>query len=193
MMVGTVSGQRSGVDQSKLGDVEWTGQNIGRHIGNQGFVFRELLPLRAGDCFVGGNVQVGRTFGQVQFVNGGNAGRDFFAAVSGNIDVAEQFTFLDGFGSPCTGIGIVGRLAFAEQVHRDEGKLGGCPSGHEQHAVAFRNVEKFFDIGDGFVVHSGIFLAAVAHFHDGHAGVLVVDQFRLCLFEDLLRQRRRTR
>ena len=124
-------------------------------------------------------MEVCGVFGEGALFDGGDAGGDLFGAVGDDINVSDELGFFDGFGGPGAGVGIVSGLAVTEEVHGGEGELSGGAAGHEEDAVAFGDIEEFFDVGDGFVVYGGVFFSAVAHFHDGHAGVLVVDEFGL--------------
>src|SRR5699024_10732475 len=93
-----------------------------------------------------------------------------------NVDVAELDRFLIRVVRKVAGDGVI-RLAGLHQVHRDGGELGRRAALQEQDLVVLRNGEHAAQRRLGLLDDAVIYLGAVTHLHDGHAGTLIVQHF----------------
>ena len=174
----------AGVDDAEFCDVDFSGHDVGGHVGDEGgFGVGEGLPLRAGDGFVGGDVEVGGSVGFGKF--GGD--RDFAGAVGvgvgDDVYVADGFGFGDGFFCPGAGVCVVGGLSGCAEVHGDLGELLGGAALQEEDCVVFGYAEEFSDVCFGLCLDGDVFGTAVAGFEDGDSGVIEVEEVALCFFE----------
>ena len=185
---------RARVNQTELRDVDRAGENVGGHVRHQrGGGRGEAFPLRAGDGLGGGEVHVGRAGRDVERVEFGQAGGDVLFRVSDHVNPANELGLLGGLGGPGARVDIVGDLAGAQQVHGHQGELRRRAAGHEKHGIIFGELQEFSNVFDSFVVDRFVFLATVAHLHEGHAGALKLHQLGLRLLQNFQRQYGRAR
>ena len=180
---------RAGIDQPELAEVQRTGEDVRRHIGHQRSIHGgDALHLRALNGLVGGDVQVGRARGQLEFRGLGHAGRLLLADVGRHVDFADVLAFLDGLAAPGAGIDVVRGLPLAQQVHGHQGELGAGSAGLEQDGEVVAQAHQALEVGRRLGLHGVVLLAAVAHFHEGHARAFVVHQLGLGFDQDFFGQ-----
>jgi hypothetical protein len=83
---------------------------------------------------------------------------------------------------------VVRGPALGQEVHRQDRKLQGGATLQEQRLVVLRYAHQFPEVGLRLGMDRHVFLAAVAHLHDGLAGAVPVEHFRRRFGEDFLRQ-----
>ncbi len=113
----------------------------------------------------------------------------FGLAAGGDVDVHVGAGLLDCGLAPVAGDHVVGTLAGAGEVERDQRLLGGGATGQEQHRIVLGNVEQATQVGLGLGGHGHELRTAMAHFHDGGTATVPVQHFRLRLAQDRFRQR----
>src|SRR5690606_41636429 len=113
--------QRTNIEQTEARYIQRSGQDVGGHIGYQGFVAHLGNPVEfhTTDGLVGRVVHVGSIVGQLPFVLAGNRKIVIFLGRGGDVDVAVAGGFLDGLARPDAGVDVIGTAVLTEQVQRD--------------------------------------------------------------------------
>jgi len=140
------------------------------------------------DGLVGGDVHIGGVGRELPVGAGRQRAVAVGLAAGGNVDVDVDAGLLDRSLSPMAADHVVGALAGAGEVERDQRLLGGGTTGQEQHRVVVGDIEQAAQVGLGLGGHGHEFRAAMAHFHDRSAGPVPVQHFRLRLAQDRFRQ-----
>ena len=165
-----------GVDQAVAAHIHRPGENVGGHIAHQGSGgLRDILPLGAVDGVVGAIIEVFGIGTEGQLLLSGNAVMAGGGGVTGNMDAAIFFRLPGGLAGEVAGDGIVGAAAL-KQVHGDGGKLQGGAALEKQNFMTVRHLHQGFQLLLGAVKNLLEQLAAVAHFHDGHAAAGIIQQ-----------------
>lgn len=177
------------VDESELARIERARENVRGHISDQWDIGRgELGPSYAFNGLVRGDVEIGGHVGRLYFILCRHAGGGYPCGICGDVDVAEEFSLLDGFLCPGTGVGVVGALIGSEQVHGNHGELGAGSALQEEDRLIVGNIHKLCHIGGSLFMDGRVLLAAMAALHDGHAAALEIDEIALCLLQNFERE-----
>ena len=99
--------------------------------------------------------------------------------------------FLVCFLCPLTGYNVVSHLIF-HKVHWDHGKLLGSAALKEKYLIVIRNIHQLTKILLSCVNDFLECSTSVAHFHNGHAGTIVIHHFICDFFQHLFRKDRRS-
>ena len=177
---------RARVDDAVLGHVHRPRQDVGRHIRHQRHARRGLgvvLVFGAVDGVVRADVEVIRVRTDVQLALRRHMVEVGLLGGERNVDVAELDRFLICVVRKVAGDGVI-RLAGLHQVHRDGRELGRRAALQEQDLVVLRDGEHAAQRRLGLLDDAVIYLGAVTHLHDGHAGALVVQHFGRTSLED---------
>jgi hypothetical protein len=94
---------------------------------------------------------------------------------------------------PVAGVDVVRRAAGRQQVERHRGVLALRAALQEQHLVMRGDAQQRAQVAFRFLGDRHEVGAAMAHFHDGHAGAVPVEQLLLRALEHRLGHRRRAR
>ena len=129
-------------------------------------------------------MHVGGALGVVQRGVVGHVGGDVLGGVGDDVDGADLLGFLDGLAGPGAGVDVVGGLAGQQQVHGNLRELEAGAALEEEDLVVVVDAEQLAHVGDGFGVDGVVGFAAVAVFHDGHAGAVEIGEFLLGDLED---------
>jgi hypothetical protein len=93
----------------------------------------------------------------------------------------------EGLAAPGARDDIAGHVILTEEVERHHGKLERCPALDEKYLEVLGSPGKAAHQCLGVVVDLLVFVAAVAHLHDGHAGTVVFGKLVTDFFQDLPR------
>ena len=185
---------RPGINHSEAADVYRARQNSTGHVGHERHASRigHEMKLHATDGFVGRVMQVFGLRRQAPLAGR----RDRLEAVIGsaccNVHIAKALCLLDCLSRPGAGIKVIDPCAGLGHVERHHGELQARAPLGEQDAVRVGNAQQLPQVGFGFFRHRNKFLASVADLHDGHAGLLPVQELFPDSRKDGLRQHCRT-
>jgi len=99
------------------------------------------------------------------------------------LGVAEFLRFGQSLFRPGAGGHIGGFFAGRQKIHRNHRKLEAGATLQEQYFVVLRNRQQLFQQSDRVVVDRFVFLAAMAHFQQGHARATEIQQIGLGFFQ----------
>ncbi|MNQ68146.1 hypothetical protein D3C85_826930 [compost metagenome] len=137
-------------------------------------------------------MNVGRVFRQLPLVLTGNGEIVVGLGGAGNVDVAVARSFFDGFLRPDTGVDIVGRAVFRQQVQRNLRELLAGATLQEQHFIVRGDIQQITQILLGLGGDGHELITAMAHFHDRQTLAVPVEEFTLGALQDSFGKRRRT-
>ena len=177
------------VDDAVLGNVHGLGQEAGRHVGNQELALGigQGLELGAVNGVVLADVDVVGILGNGQVGAVGDVGEGSILGGSDGVGLAIELGFLPCLLGPLAGDDVVGNLVF-HQVHGNHGELLVGAALEEQDLVVIGNVHQLPQVSLGLVDDALVGLGTVAHFHDGHAGALVIEHLGGNFSQNFLRQ-----
>ena len=147
----------------------------------------ELPELGAVNRIVLADVDVIRIFGNIEVTAIGNIAEGLVRRRGDCDSIRISGCLLKRPLGPLTGDYICG-LSVLRHVHRDGSKLLVCAALQEQDFVIVRDVHELPEIFLGFLDDAVKNLAAMAHFHDGHAASAVIQHFFLCFLKNFHRQ-----
>ena len=133
----------------------------------------ELGPV---DGIVLADVDIIRVFGNVQIGTVGDIGKSLVLGGSHLDRLAVFAGFLPGLLGPLARHDI-GRFPVLHQIHGDSRELGPGPALQEQYLVVIGDLHQFTKISLRLLDDTVKDLAAVAHFHNGHAASAVIQHF----------------
>ena len=180
----------AGVDQAELAHVHGTGENVGGHVADHGHLagLGDILPLGALDGVVGAVIEVVGLGVQLQLILAGDVDVLLVLGGSGDVHGAVLLGFLHGLVGEVAGNGVISLAGAGQQVQGDHAELHGGAALEEEDLIALGDVHQLAELGLGIVEDLLEHLGAVAHLHNGHAGAIVVGDFRAGALEDLQRK-----
>ena len=123
----------------------------------------------------------------------GNIGKLLVFRRGRDVDRSELFGLFDGFAAPLARVHIIGGLPFAQEVHGEHGELLTCAAAQEHHGVLLtgqsQNAQQALH---GVVMDALVIFAPVAHFENGHPGVVDLQNAFAGLFQNGKGQDRRS-
>ena len=163
---------RSCVDKVKILDVHLARKNVAGHIADNGNIkLGEILVLGAVNRVVGSEVYIRSIGAEREFLR--NVAVVFVGAGSSLINLAVEFSFRHGLLGPDAGVDISG-VFFSVEVSSCHQKLGAATALDEHNLVVLGDFHQLAQQLFCFCVQGSVFVAAMAHFNDAHAGVFVV-------------------
>ena len=126
----------------------------------------------------------------VNAVHIGDIGKVLVLAAGGNAGRAELSGLLSSLFAEIAGHKVVCRAGF-HKVQRHHRKLLGRAALKKAHLIVVGDVQHPAHGSLGVVDDLIKPFTAVAHLHHAHAGTVIVQQLRLCRFQNSLRQHRR--
>ena len=174
---------RAGKGDAELGDVVLLREDAGGQVRHQRHAagLRQPGVARAVDRVVAADVEVVRVAAELRLV----PVRDLrIADVLGGgnlLDVRVLLGLLDGQVGEVAGVDVVrlAGLVAGQQVQRHLRELHGRAALQEEHLVVLGDAHERAQVRLGLCDDLLIHLGAVAHLHDGHAGVAVANQLLL--------------
>ena len=180
----------SAVDHGVFRDVDRAGENVRRHVGDQGHGRREVLVvLRTVDRIIRGNMHI------VQVGRDGEALRDvgeiFVLGRRQHLDLTVTLGLFDSLLRPHTRIHIAG--FFAQEVRGNFIKIGTRTAAQIDDLVVVRNMEQLPEKLVGFLHHGVEILRPVGDRKQRKPRSVEVENCLGCIFDDLIRQNGRSR
>ena len=176
----------TGIDKTELGDIIDLAQNIGGHISHQRDIsgFRKLGPAGAVDGIVCGDMDIAgvRTEGI-----GRKMGVVVLAGGTGDVDLTIFFGFHQCVVGKIAAVNIVS-LSATHEVHGNRCEHGRGAALKEENLISLGNPHHIFQIFYRLLENVQIHFGAMAHFHDGHAGIAIAEKIALNLFKYRKRQ-----
>ena len=139
------------------------------------------------DGLVLADVDVARIVADVQIGQVGNVAKVLVLAARHDLGVAKDLGLLVGFLGPVASDDVV-RLAVGGEVHEHRGKQQAVAALEEQDLVVVRNPHELAQIGLGGLDDVGEGGRSMAHLHDGHTGILILQHLVGCLLQHWLGQ-----
>ena len=181
---------RAAVDHGVFRNIDRTGEDVRRHVGDQGHGRHEVLVvLRTVDRIVGGDmhiIQVGRNGESLRDV-----GEVPVLGRSQHLDLAVTLGLLDGLLRPHARIHITGFLA--QEIRGDFIKIGTCTAAQIDDLVVVRNMEQLPEKLVGFLHHGVEILRPVGDRKQRKPRSVEVENCLGRIFDDLVRQDGRSR
>ena len=163
---------RSCVDKVKILNVRLARKNVAGHIADNGNIkLGEILVFGAVNRVVGSEVYIRSIGAEREFL--WNVAVVLISAASGLINLAVEFSFCHSLFGPDAGVDISG-VFFSVEISSCHQKLSAAAALDEHNLVIFGDFHQLAQQLFCFCVQGSVFVAAVAHFNDAHAGVFVV-------------------
>ena len=163
---------RACVDKVKIFDVNLARKDVAGHIADNGNVeLGEILVLGAVNRVVGSEVYIRSIGAECELLR--NVAVVLISAASGLINLAVEFSFCHSLFGPDAGVDISG-VFFSVEISSCHQKLSAAAALDEHNLVIFGDFHQLAQQLFCFCVQGSVFVAAVAHFNDAHAGVFVV-------------------
>ena len=137
-------------------------------------------------------MHIGGARRQGQLILPGNTRIVLLLAVPGNIDGTRRLGVGTGLFGPGTGHDIIRGHARFEKRQRNHAELQGGTALQQQYVKIIGHSQHFTNQGDCFGMHGIVLLAPVAHFDEGHAAVLIIDELVRRFLQYLQRKGRRS-
>ena len=169
-------------------------QEAGGYVGYQrlAFCIGQGMELGAVNGIVLADIDVITLFTDGQIGTIRDIGKVLVRGGGKRIGLTKELGLLPGFLGELAGDDVV-RNAVAHQVHGHHGKLLAGAALQKEHLVVFRDAHQGAQILLCLVNNLLIGLGTMAHFHNGHAGSLVIQHFCGSFPQNLFRQDRRSR
>ena len=121
----------------------------------------------------------------------GNVGKLFIFRTGRDVDRAKLLGLFDGLDAPFARVHVIGGLPFPQEVHGEHSKLLARAPAQKHHRVLFGGQAQYAQQAlHGVEMDGLIIFAPMAHFENGHAGVVDLQNALAGFFQNGERQDR---
>ena len=167
------------IDDAELFDVDLAGEDIGRHIGNEGRLgFGELHIARSEDGVVCADMHIVGVFAEGDLLHIGDIGVRLILGGSDACGVPVNFAFLEGFLREVARDDIV-RLPLVHEVEGNSRELLARAALHEDDRIVVGDIQKLAQKRAPLVDDLFELLVAVRDLRDGHPGARKIQKLLL--------------